>query len=364
MAWDIEDIKDKKKKLEELYYKETNPDKKYNLYQTIGQLNNSIMDMLIDYESVISLNKKNMIYSYESYNNAINESDALFKYFDVIDDLLVNNSFNDLPFVKPNKKSNTLNMDYIYDTVDGFYKSTNSSVYKNFLKDFNKRLTNLKIQKYIAKGEAGRCGTIYGLDESYITLIKTNDSDVILNMIHEYGHAYANRINPERLTVSNADRVCEFESLFMELIADDYLMDKINSDDVNTNRYARFYSMAANVNMLGYNKIAADIWVSKECASLHKIYPILKKIDVKPHYLRYCLNHQEVDNNKYILGYLIAIELYYMYKKDKEKALYYYNKFINLNNSQNHYVEICKDIELNEHSYDYSNNMILSIRKD
>ena len=237
------------------------------------------------------------------------------------------------PIKTPGLKQCTLSKDDILDITHDFYKSLNRFFYGNFMKNFYRRKDHIVFRNYNSKIKyTGEAINLPSLKESFIELLREYTIEDILTSIHEYSHATSSLINPKHLSYSKT-LFTEIDSIFMELVANDYL-EKL----FKNNTAPIFKAMKLN-EFCGYgDDFQAIIDLIKAEEKLENGYTnnkLLKRIaeehcNIYPIEVEMILNETKMSNLVYLISYMFALELYTLYKEDKEKALYYLRKIIML----------------------------------
>lgn len=223
----------------------------------------------------------------------------------------------------------------ILDLTHDFYKTElDKFFFHNFLKSFRQRYDHLIFTKEIDnKNCMGESFSILSLKEIFIRVLRNFNIEDVLTTIHEYSHATSVIISPTHVSDQNYT-FCEIDSLFMEMIAADYL-ERIFKNGEATIAKANSHELqccTADVIASKIDLIKAEDLFYNGCYTNNKM--------LKESAKKYCgLVSEEVDDiiqqgslsYDYTISYLFAVELYNLYKNDKEKALYILRKIIYLN---------------------------------
>lgn len=248
----------------------------------------------------------------------------------------------------------------ILTTTHDFYKSIDKSIYLEFMKSFKERYNNVVFNDLIDDTyEACTFGIPY-LDKTYLVLNKSNELSSLYSSAHEYAHALSFHMNSENLTSYHKSFLNESYSLFFELLFTDYLT-KNNfkyAYDYIYNLFVDNISMSYDINeMLNLTDLYNEIGCNKNKSFKEEAY---KRFGYDKDYID-CINQSDLETLvPYSFGYYVAIELYELYKFDKEKAIYVLKKLILLKNltSIEYYKEMKKlGINPNSHVSDYINDL-------
>lgn len=322
--WTIDDLIDRLKKIEKLKEEEEDLERK-NMYDIdIENLNLWINELTIPDVS----NTLKLLDNYKIDKENIKENRFLWEEISLFIE-----SAKEFPNLIPVSKTNSLSKKDILDLTHDFYKSAlDSMLFHNFLKFFRKRYTHIKFVRGTGiENNLGEAMCIPSLRESFISITRYYEIEDVLSTIHEYSHALSTSLNYMHLLNTT---YCEIDSLFMELIAADYLENIFKDGEAIL---AKTYGYEAQYSIADTLKRKIDIIKAEE-----HFFPdgFKSNKELKECAKRYCyLENDEVDNLiqnidysfNYPISYLFAIELYKLYQEDKDKAIYYLKKIIYLN---------------------------------
>ncbi len=239
--------------------------------------------------------------------------------------------------VIPEKNTHLKKKDVI-ELVDEFYKSTTKEIYDHY-KKFNKNFIKFDSRKDVDDG------SIYSfpiLNKKYIEIGTKGDKRKMLHTLaHECGHAVGDFINPER--VMNDDFFDEIESLFFELIGEDFFSKELNDDVFKDYQRSTMYGFYRNTkDTLDFKNAVSKVFNNMNSNN--------KPLDLLDEYLDKD-NVEDIDiegNVKYIFSYIIALELYDVYRQDKEKAIHLLKRLINTNEDKTEYQKIVETVTPNK----------------
>ena len=161
----------------------------------------------------------------------------------------------------------------------------------------------------------------------------------LFTTIHEYGHSTSAQINPSHLNPEK-ELYSEIDSIFMELIAYDFFDRELNNY-AGTIEKAHYHET--------YSSIAEKANAIISLANLEKKLGTSFRYDKNSDY-SFVLNavtnlSTEINDYFYVTSYIFALELYDLYKKDKEKALDTLKKIILLDgNSEKQFYDDILDL--------------------
>lgn len=231
------------------------------------------------------------------------------------------------------------NIAFVYD----FFKTKDKEWFKLFKEIFNERKNNLQFSD-------SRSLEIYisSLNYNYINICREKTVSDYFAIVHEYTHAIVDRIKFRKSY--NYYPFVELPSLLMELIAKNEVIDTYAGLD----NQVRTYFLATLRTILNYSKeiSVADLYFSN-CEDLKNYNGTLRDfIQITGYdksYFDEFIKLTSIERLMYIIPFLTATELYYIYLEDPEKCFYILNAIINLSYS-NDYSQVLKsyDIELNQ----------------
>ena len=291
----------------------------------------------------------------------IDDANSMELYFDFLDDIEI---FVDNASII--KKSH-----YCYvDSYKDIPVSTLFSFLKEFFHDFDSEFGKAFDRVYAEKRNNLRFNEersiqlhIPTLQYSYISIEKTNTLHDFINAVHEYSHAIADLIcyRDPYSTYPFAELV----SMFMELVAADYMMDcymnmdrDLNSIRINSCKDILIY--ADNINIEKTYFYAYD-----EIDDRRKVINGMKNICGKStQYVSRILEKTAMEKLSYTIPYMTAVELYYLYLKDKKETIHILKHLMIVEREKNYNDELKKNgIYLNTHSADWADTLIKRKKK-
>ncbi len=224
----------------------------------------------------------------------------------------------------------TLTTDF-YNQFKGIFSST-----------YNRLAASFKDRLYFKKsceGElyGGNTFQVYNTDEIFIEVIKGNTIQDYISHIHESSHGITCKLNPNIMYDWGKYCLIEVDSLFFEMIGTDYVSKRKHVD-----------SDCCNLKKITFKDhlYSAEIICSKIEMYNNLSKKDLRNINTVKNYYMDEIGYDEILTNDamysyieeymhYIISYLIAIELYFVYLQDQEKALKLLKKIILLKGLDN-----------------------------
>lgn len=218
--------------------------------------------------------------------------------------------------------------------VNDFFKEVYPEWYSLFNEVYKERRNNFQVKN-------SRSFELYipGVNYSYINFQKKNTIEDLFAIVHEFTHAVVDRIK-YRYSYDSKYPLVELPSLTSELISSDI----INSFYTNVKEEVKYYLGGSMASLHVY---AGDIIKIKNFLETHT----LDNDDQIQHNIKYLTNKSVrtkealtdkilLENICYVVPYIYAIELYYLYSKDHELFQYDMNKIITMDNCSNYFEEL------------------------
>lgn len=177
----------------------------------------------------------------------------------------------------------------------------------------------------------GQTYSVYNTDITFIELGVNHTAQDYVSTIHECGHGISCSINPTAMFDFGKYCFIELDSLFFEMLGLDYLSDNLelqkDSLDIGM-QVLKDYLYASQLIC-----IKLDMYDDLSDNQLYKKRIIKKyltnEVGLNPIGINDVLNTHMRDYFHYIISYLTAIELYFIYQSDKNSALDLLYKIIN-----------------------------------
>ena len=226
---------------------------------------------------------------------------------------------------------NYISQDYNFELVHDFYKQTNPIYFEAFQKFFNERFTHFKFTKP-GPGHFYSGGTYvsHTANELFIAVNDTKDLDIVDLTAHEYGHAINYYLHPQNSFIRAKSHYEEITSIFMELLCFDFLDTKPELiNDVNYQRKKLFITLLNDIEKMDFHLTLANNFGyviehdDAEDMSFNKLYKkTMNELSLTKKEFNILLQNAAYYISPYVIGTLIAIELYHIYQNDPEKAFY------------------------------------------
>lgn len=247
-----------------------------------------------------------------------------------------------------------------------FYKTLPKEFYEQYLKDYVQRKDHIRFR-------SSNNGHYYlgfswyfpSLGENFAEIIRTRTISDVFTSIHENGHFLWARYNP-KVYIANG-YIHEVIPYTMELLASEYLANILGKDAPScTGLYHKGKLKQARTWKEFYDILKAEEDIG-EIKSKQDLLKAAELAGVKTSRLPSLLNLEANDNEHIIMGYIYAMELYTLYKKDPEYATKIMQKMMMDDTVEfGDSIKMLEDLGLhaNEHSKEFHEGMILTFKQD
>jgi len=318
--WTNETIRERYMECIELWYKETNPTLKESYFRTARNLQNFLESKEETKASFPLLES----YNFEKEN--LSQREFLWSLYQEFAKV------NSKPILNiPNLKNTTLSPKDILELTYDFYKGLDPFIFKHFMQNFHMRKDHIRFVNSQSNNDfAGINIVISHRCESFIEVVSENTINDVITTIHEYGHTTSYIINPFNKCTPNF-YFTEVITLFFELIGADYLGKLFGNDESiilkadNHNTMSDFANITSNkIDLFIGESLLTNGYTKNE--DLKNLAKELVNLDSEK--LEDLFKNENVETDDYVIGYIIAIELYYIYLEDKDKAMYILKKML------------------------------------
>lgn len=332
--WNINSLIKDKKIIEEKYKQETDLSKKYKLLMYLNDINTHI-----------KIRKERVAKDMESFNFSVHYKEYFFneRYYDLISHYYL---LNNKKLKQQNLSLKTIEKSFItylsgdlkrysndecFEIAKELYGDTNNSIYKNFLKIYKNRKQIFKTSDTLFdnRGIAGYCIFVPEINNPYIEIYNMDGISKVNTTIHELAHSIMNLKFPERTSNSKDYFGNEIESLFFEMVFQNGLgqqIDKMESEFLSAEDIYSTHITASEVYF--HQKIMQNIKYNKIDINKEFYKVIREKLKLTKRETNIIINRNINDQGQYVIGHIIALELYKIYKQDKKEALQLLDKIL------------------------------------
>lgn len=366
--WDIDSLVQGKDKVKKLYVEEQDENEK-NYYKVLLKhiddflknkyifLQDEIIPIRKRFPEIIEEISEYPFY-YELAMRTMDTMNRSQKEISLIEDKL------DIIFGDDDKLSVLTNAkvtrDHAMSLANKFYKSFSDSLYPTFKKAYKERYSSFLFSDRVGKDFCASSTYFDVVDKYFINIAKNNYISLIYSIIHEYGHTLAHILNPKAILLCSENMFDEVAAVFPEMVAkyeNIGYYDRIHSLLELYADFINYKSMAFN---LAHHIPLTNLWLDYERKIDKNFFKEVKQA--------YDFDRKELEeevlyasikvDGMYITSFLVAIELFHIYKKDKEKALKLYNEIIRIPYNESILKFVNDNMKLTEHLEEETNIVV------
>lgn len=299
---------------------------------------NCLEELINYYEEVLNSSGYCDDRSSMTYKNVIKDDLRLLHSYGVYAPIARNfvNQFEGRTFIsQPCLPKVTTSANGILSMTNSFYKQFKGIFYEKYLElesNFRTRLHFKKISGQYNMG--GNTHAIKNTDIIYIDVGKSNTFQDYISHIHESSHGITSLINRDIMWDFNKYALIEVDAIFFELLGLDFVGNSLNNEeDSLIVKRASFIDYLCSAELI-CSKMDLYNDVSQDNLGNVKL--------IKAYYKNKCKYNKQMIKEAlfttigsifhYVISYLIAIELYYIYMSDQEYALDLLYKIITAKN--------------------------------
>ena len=340
--WNQKDIFNATNKIQKLLEKEKDPEKIAFYAKVIDAVNNYMFETYapISYrpsslqERVIDATDSHLAYSrFVTYiGRFLDELNPLYDDICDLDEIEGNLKYEkpELFDFKRYTHEETLSL------VRGFYADFDKELYDIFMKIYDERYKSVKFVKHYTNPDdptfqetSGYCFYLGGINKAYISVDEQKGITKVSDAVHEFGHAIRYSILPSSAYSAENCFVSEVEAIFPELVflyEQGKKIDSFQSSLAMFDPLATYYEKASCIRM---QQLIVNAWYDNNYKLDKNVYQRLREVaQMDRNDVYAALNTPIKANGPYIISFGIVLELFNLYKRDKDKAMYLYKKII------------------------------------
>lgn len=228
-----------------------------------------------------------------------------------------------------------------YSHVGGKFKEAFTDIAMRF--DKTLRIGNA----YISKKCSGSTYNVYGTKVAFIDFNKTGTIQDYLSINHETSHAISIQMNSRAFWDSEKYCFKEVDSLFFEMLTLDTLDNEFDDEALKV-KLDTFNDYLYSAEILGAKMDLLNEFSSFKLVDKKAIINYLLDNGYDKQAISDILSESSVNLFDYVISYLTAIELYFIYEVDKNLALSILEKIIMCNkDNRNDYLDYVKSLGIN-----------------
>ena len=375
-TWNRKEFSLQLKKLESLIEQETDIKRKLYLEKVLD-ISNKLF-----YETFINFPRPNVT-AKQRLTNILDSSFCYGRYYSIVSNFFDNISSHidsidsiaeKLEQIDANGNFDFLNTGAtisnveILSLVDKFYQQFDKELYDYFLEVYRDRENYLR---FLSLKENDNCKTdgntlfIDGVRKNFITIYETTPISTFECTVHEYGHAIANLINPEVAYADREDFFAEVASIFPELVA--LYENNGNFDEIQIlySLYSTLVTYVNNAEYLCLHTPVINAWSDNKHIMGSIFFDELdKNYDIDDECFEEILSTTIEDQGVYVISYVVALELFNIYKRDKKKALDLFKKFLKYPANEDILAFVVENISINKHAQEEAGLVLSKFNKE
>ena len=375
-TWDRSDFSLQLKELKELIDRENDLKRKLYLEKVLDASNKLYYETFVDFPKTKITAKQRLASILDSsfcygryYSIVSNFFNNISEHIDTID-----STSDKLELINPDGNFDFLNTGAnissakIMSFVDTFYKEFDEELYEYFLqvyRDKEKSLRFLPLDESKDNKTDGNTLFIDGVRKNFITVYETTPIGTYECAVHEYGHAIANLINPQVSYTEREDFFVEVASIFPELVA--LYENHCNFDEIQIlySLYTTLVTYVDNAEYLCLHMPVINAWVDNKYVMGRKFFDELdKNYDIDEECFEEILTTTIEDQGVYVISYIVALELFNIYKKNKKEALELFKKFLKYPANEDILTFVVENISINEHASEEAGLVLSKFNKE
>lgn len=350
-SWNLKDLD----RLYKTYSKKAEDEEELSAQIEYENTANNILDVISHYDSYLSDDASGKCSSKESkdsFADIITEDKTIIRTYGTY--ISVIRSFSDqldltkISLGKEKYKNIITSQSGIVTMSTEFYhqfKGVFSNAYDNLAANFRNRLMFRPSNPNERYG--GNTFPIYGTREVFMDCIKANTLQDYISHIHESSHGINSIINPGIVWDEQKYCLIEVDSIFFELIGNEFVSSKLDYLKEGYNIKMRtFYDYLYSADLICsktdmYNELSQNDLNNKRL--VRAFYK--KEIGYDRTLIKDAMYSSISGYMHYVISYLTAVELYLVYRVDKDKALDMLYRIMMLKNLDNaHYLDEVRKI--------------------
>lgn len=261
----------------------------------------------------------------------------------------------------------TINNDRTMSLTEQFYRNFSSSLYPTFKHAYDQRHSSIRFLKMdgVATADSAYFDII---DRYFINSSKTNDISKLYNNIHEFGHVISYLVNPRAIYLTKMPFYTEVASMFPEIVARYENIGNYDTAQLAFDEYAQLASLVGTSIALSFHTPFVNLWKEHNSEIDEQFFKEADKYyDCDKDMVDDYLDTHITDDGDYVISYLTVLELFHLYKRDKEKALKIYEEILRCPYNEDLHSLVSSHLDLGKNTAEEANEIIkkltLNLRK-
>lgn len=370
-TWGYDEFVSQAKKLQELIATET--DLKKRLYlEKVADVTDKLFNRLFNNFPVPNITKK------QAFANILDSRLEYGRYYSIIG-AFFNECVNHLETIdriageleKIDKNGDfyflqtgaTINHERTLSLVYKFYSELDNELFDYFLSVYNDRNGTLRFLKKEEtdkdKDSDGNTYFIDGVRKNFITVYDTTPLGTYACTVHEYGHAIQNLINPETSYEECNGFFLEVASIFPELVA---IYENGGDFSQLEKAYVLYTTCITYIDCAEFITLHTPLineWADHNYIMSKDFFKIIdENYNIDKECFENTIHTTIEEDGVYVISFIVSLELFHIYKKDKKKALELFKGFLKYPANQDILVYVKENFELNKHVSEEIENIL------
>lgn len=251
--------------------------------------------------------------------------------------------------------------------VDSFYSKFDEELYAYFLESYKNKEHTVRFDDLPSSNRKNDGSTMFidGVRTNFVTIFRTDSIGTYQCAVHEYGHVISNLINPEVSYSERDDFFSEVAAIFPELVA--LYENGPNAEPIQSlyYLYTTFITYINSAEYLCLHSPVLKTWADNKYKMSSAFFDSLKEdYDLDDECFEETLSTTIEDDGIYVLSFIVALELFHIYKEDKKKALKLFKEFLTYPANEDILPFIMENISINSHAGEEIESVLQSFHKE
>ena len=339
MKWTSKDLRSNLDTLKKMYRMEQFNDKKEEILEAIHTTMYNICDLELGEDSYASISDSMLLF------NNVPKFTMYYPYVYEFNNRLRTSNYDVTSSVDVIGTKEEISRSDVFVLLNDFFKSLGKKVYNSYLEIDKDKDLCVNFDDEFDSTE-GVTYYVPVLNKRYMVIGSFGDNrDILSTLTHEYGHSIATVMNPKRYY--SDDFFTEIESLFFEMIGSDYYYNQTKDECFSLqlkDKVNNYFWNSANVLAMKRTSDKTFKYMTDAASADKLCHKYLRKEGFNEEELTIDVD----DKIKYLMGYMVAVELFETYKEDKELAIDLLEKIVNRDRNISEYSSIVNTVTPNK----------------
>ena len=327
-GWSDDDIKKDRDELYRIAKRESNIVKRSEIIKVIDATNEILLDDKLN-EMKIKTLRSILMFEIARDINSSNRYYELTNFFyqKTLKYLDKRNILNNIIYNYPdNRDYSYISNDDVIGVLHDSYKSLDDELFNLFKLIYDRKHTLIKFdhEDDLINGNLvdGNCTYIGILNKNYIKVLDELGISKLINTAHEVGHAINNLYCSNNIYNCADEYLAEVASIFFEMIINYDVAYKIFPFDSSLKSMETFDNYFEYSSLLYNHKDLVNVWLNNNGKTNKDFYYDLRSLcGLSKNKTIESMNVSIDSEGQYVISYMVALELFNIYKQDKKNAI-------------------------------------------